>query len=175
MKQGICHAMASLGLVLAVSSCTDLPVVPRNTSGDPTPGATTKPGTDTPGQPAAAVARLVVSPTTVEINAPYSLGGYQSGTDAAPSDYEVAGYPTTAQLFVAYLAESGEGTEPAPLLWATSNPELVMVDGNGWIRSVDPGVSGTATVTVHLQSNPDIKASTLVTVRNDGKLVVELK
>ncbi|MNR88647.1 hypothetical protein D3C86_363400 [compost metagenome] len=174
MKQGIRQAMASLGLILAVSSCTDLPVVPKNTAGDPTPGATNNPGTGTPVQ-AAAVARLVVTPTTVEINAPYSLGGYQSETEAGPSAHEVAGYPTTAQLFVAYLAESGEGTEPAPLRWVTSNPELVMVDDHGWIRAVDPGVSGTASVTVQLRSNPDIQASTTVTVRNDGKLVVELK
>jgi len=175
MKQGIRRVMASLGLLLAVSSCTDLPVVPKNTSGDPAPGASTSPGTVTAEQPPAAVARLVVTPTSVEINAPYSLGGHQSETEAGPSQHEIAGYPTTAQLFVSFQAESGKSTEPAPLLWATSNPELVMVDGNGWIRAVDPGVSGTATVTVHLRSNPEIQASTVVTVRNDGKLVVELK
>lgn len=176
MTQGTRRIMASLGLVLAVSSCTDLPVVPSRTStGDPAPGATANPGTGTPGQSAAAVDRLVLTPTTVELNAPYSLGGYQSDTEAGPSEHEVAGYPTMAQLFVSFLAKSGEGTEPAPLLWATSDASLVMVDGNGWIRAVDPGVSGTASVTVHLRSNPEIQASTTVTVRNDGKLVVELK
>lgn len=175
MKQGLRQVLASLGLLLALSSCTDLPVAPgRNTSGDPAPGATTDPGT--PAQPAAPpVAQLVVSPTAVEINAPYSLGGYQSDTGAGPSEVESAGFPTTAQVLVSFLAESGEGTEPAPLLWRTSNPGLVMVDENGWIRAVDPGVSGTATVTVQLRGNPQIQATTAVTVRNDGKLVVELK
>ena len=175
MKQGIRRVAASLGLLLAVSSCTDLPVVPRDSAGDPAPGASANPSTGAPAQPAAPVARLTVTPTAVEINAPYSLGGYQSGTEMGPSEHEAAGYPTTAQIVVSFLAESGEGTDAAPLVWATSDAGLVMVDGNGWIRAVDPGVSGTATVTVHLRSKPDISASTTVTVRNDGKLVVELK
>ena len=173
MKQGIRRVAASFGLLLAVSSCTDLPVSPgRNSEGEPAPGASSGPG----AQPAApAVARLTVNPTAVEINAPYSLGGYQSETQMGPAHVEAAGYPTMAQIVVSFLAESGNRTDAAPLLWNSSDPGLVMVDGNGWIRAVDPGVSGTATVTVQLRNNPDISATTTVTVHNDGKLVVELK
>lgn len=173
MKQGIRQVAASIGLLLAVSSCTDLPVSPgRSTAGDPAPGASSGPGV----QPAAPpVARLTVNPTAVEINAPYSLGGYQSETQMGPAHVEAAGYPTMAQIVVSFLAESGNRTDATPLLWNSSDPGLVMVDGNGWIRAVDPGVSGTATVTVQLRNNPDISATTTVTVHNDGKLVVELK
>lgn len=177
MKQGIRRVAASFGLLLAVSSCTDLPVSPgRGTGGDPAPGASSDPSTGGPAQPAAPpVARLTVNPTAVEINAPYSLGGYQSETQMGPAHVEAAGYPTTAQIVVSFLAESGNRTDAAPLLWTTSDAGLVMVDGNGWIRAVDPGVSGTASVTVQLRNNPDISATTTVTVHNDGKLVVELK
>lgn len=167
MKQGIRRGLASLGLLLAVSSCADLPVAPsKNSSGEPV--------TKAPAAAAPPVARIVLAPDAVEINAPYALGGYQSETEAEPSQHEVAGFPTTAQLFVSFLAESGEATKPAPLIWKSSDTGLVVVDAQGWIRAVDPGVAGTATVTAHLAGDSEIKASTTVTVRNDGKLVVEL-
>lgn len=174
MKQGMRRGVASLGLLFALASCTDLPVAPsRDTSGNPSNGASADPGT--PPAPVVEVASLVLTPATVEINAPYSLGGYQSGTSAEPSEFEVAGYPTTAQLFVDFLAKSGEPAPEAELVWSTTNPALVMVDADGWIRSVDPGLSGMATVTAQLKSNRQIKASTTVMVRNDGKLVLELQ
>lgn len=169
MKQGMRRGVASLGLLFTLASCTDLPVAPsRDTAGKPSDGAPAD------QNPTAAIASLVLTPATVEINAPYSLGGYQSGTSAEPSEFEIAGYPTTAQLFVDFLTESGTPATPAELVWSTTNPALVMVDADGWIRSVDPGLSGTATVTAQLKSNRQIQASTAVTVRNDGKLVIEL-
>lgn len=162
---------AYLGVVLAVAGCTSLQQSPITTSGSGTAAATTS------VQPAAAprIASLTLDPTSLQLNAPYSYGSYQSETDTSLGDRDVAGYPTTARLWATFLDGEGKPTVPADIDWMSSNPELVMVDQTGWIHSLDPGTSGTITITARLKSDPTILATASVELRNDGKLSLELK
>ncbi len=180
MKQGMRRGMASLGLLLAITSCTDPPVVPgRGTSGDPVGTPPTGPGAVTPDDPGARVASIAVTPEAVEINAPHyesdssDIGAPSS--DGSDLEHESAGFPTTALLAVTFRTESGEIASPAELLWTSSNPQLVTVDDYGWVQASDTDVSGVATVTARLKRNPLVSASATVTVRNDGMLAIELK
>lgn len=177
--------MASVCILLALAGCvTTVAPTGKTISGDTATGsvaaspAPNAPGVEGTVQPTPAprpITRLQVIPSSLEINAPYSYGGYQSETQAGLSQQEVAGYPTTGQLFVSFLAEDGEPVAPAELVWTSSNPEFLVVDSNGWVRSVDPGAFGMGLVTVRLKHDPRISATASVTVRNDGKLHLELE
>ncbi|HEY9857597.1 MAG TPA: hypothetical protein V6D05_17765 [Stenomitos sp.] len=160
---------AYLGLLLAVAGCTALQQPPIATGGSSTgpaaPAATTAPK----------VASLAIEPTNIELNAPYSYGSYQSETEVGLPDRDVAGYPTTAKLWPTFLDSEGKRIPTADVDWISSNPELVMVDQTGWLRSVDPGTSGTLVITARLKSDPTILATASVVLRNDGKLSLELK
>ncbi len=176
MIRKIPRRMALIGLLVAVAGCTALQQNPLGTSGTGTTGTgTTSVQSQATPTPAPKVASLALDPTSVELNAPYSYGGYQSETEAALSEREVAGYPTTARLWPSFMDEAGNRTAATDLDWISSNPELVAVDHTGWIRSVDPGTSGTILITARLKSDPTIVATTSVVLRNDGKLSLELK
>jgi hypothetical protein len=176
--------MASLGLLLTVSSCTDLPVAPgRNSTGNPEPGATSAPGTG-PGSavdPAAAVASIAVTPEALEISAPHYTDEHELSDVLSPSsdgstlEHESAGFPTAALLAVTFKNEAGEVAPPADILWSSSNPQLVSVDEHGWVYAADTEVGGVATISARLRSKPQVSASATVTVRNDGLVAIELK
>lgn len=170
--------MALLGALVAIAGCTALqqvPIGPSSTGIGTTTGTTSGPTQQANTIAAPAVASLALEPATVELNAPYSYGGYQSETTAELSEREVAGYPTIARLWLTFLDSAGKRTAAADIDWASSQPELVSVDRDGWIRSVDPGTSGLITITARLKSDPTISATTSVVLRNDGKLSLELK
>lgn len=171
MLREIPRRMALLGALMAIAGCTALQQVPLDTPG--TSGSAS--GSPQVVPAAAKVASLALEPANVELNAPYSYGGHQSETEAGLSEREVAGYPTIAKLWLTFLDSEGKRTAAADIEWASSHPELVAVDRDGWIRSVDPGTSGTIAITARLKSDPTIGATTSVVLRNDGKLSLELK
>lgn len=111
----------------------------------------------------------------MDINAPYSFGGGQSQTNAGLSEQPAAGFLTSAQLGVSFLDATHQAAAPTDVVWTTSNPALVTVDGTGLIRSVDPGTSGTVVITVSLKKNPQVSATASVTLHDDGKLALELQ
>lgn len=169
--------MALLGVLVAVAGCTTLQQSPLGTTGTLTTGTTGSASSSIAVAPVQApkVAKLNLMPEAIELNAPYSYGGYQSETEAGLSEREAAGYPTNAKLSLTFLDSEGKRTLPAEIDWHSSNPALVAVDSTGWIRSVDPGTSGTATIHARLKSDPTIEATASVLIRNDGKLSLELK
>jgi hypothetical protein len=183
-KQGMRWGASALGLLFVVTSCSDLPMAPsRNTSGTPSSGATTSP-TEPPApvEPVAVmIASIAITPSSVEISAPhYTEEGEMPDQNSPNSDgsdleHESAGFPTSALLSVTFRTEAGEIAPPQDLLWSTSNSQLLSVDETGWVQAIDPEVSGSATVTARLRSNPQVSASTTVVVRNDGLLAIELK
>lgn len=178
MKQGIRQAMATLGLLLAVSSCTDLPAAPgRGSTGDPAPGESTPPASEAP----AAVASIALSPETLELNTPHYTAESEMpdmlgpNSDGTTLEHESANFPTSALLAVTFRTAAGEVAPPAELGWISSNPQVAWVDEVGRVQAADTEVGGVATVTAFLRHNPQIRASVTVTVRNDGQLAVELK
>lgn len=172
------HRSALLVALLAVAGCTSLQqplVTTGDASGTGTGTASATASLPVAAAPAPKVASLAITPDSLELNAPYSYGGYQSETDASLSEKEVAGYPTTGRLWPIFLDAEGQRIPPAEIDWMSSNPELVMVDATGWVRSVDPGTSGMITITLRLKADPTILATASVVLRNDGKLSLELK
>lgn len=176
MFRNVPRRTALIGVLMAVAGCTALQQTPLGPTGTSTgtTGSSTSPASAT-ASVAPKVASVALEPTSLELNAPYSYGGYQSETDASLSEQEVAGYPTTARLWPTFLDGEGKRLPSADLDWMSSNPELVMVDPTGWVRSVDPGTSGTITITARLKADPTILATASVVLRNDGKLSLELK
>ncbi|GEM_PF-1914465 len=179
MKQGFLRGSASLALLFAVVSCSDLPTVPsRDSSGEPVVGASAAPN---PAAPIVKVASIVVSPSTLEINAPHFTSENEKpdlqapDSDASNLEHESAGFPSAALLTVAFLSESGEPLAPGVLHWSSSNPQLLSVDEDGWVQAIDTEVGGVVTVTARLKGNPGVSASSTVTVRNDGMLAIDLK
>ena len=182
MKQGIRRGLASLGVLLAVSSCTEIPVVPsRNSAGNPDPVATAAPPAEAPVDPATLVASLALSPETLELNSPHYTDETEMSDLSSPNsdgtflEHESANFPTSALLAVAFRAAAGGPTPPAELVWISSNPQVAWVDEFGRVHAADTEVGGVATVTAFLRHNPQIRASVTVTVRNDGQLAIELK
>jgi hypothetical protein len=169
---GLHRGLLAGGLLLAIAGCV-------STSGAPTPLLSS---VATGSAPVASVsvaplpiAAMAVTTASVSLNAPYSYGGYQAVSNGYVPVQEAAGYPTAALLTLSFTNSAGSAAAPADVWWTSSNPELVVVDANGWVRTVDPGTWGTATVTATLKSNPQISASASVTVTNDGKLQLEVK
>lgn len=172
MFRNLPRRAALLGVLLALAGCPGQ-LGTAGIGGDST--GTASSSVQPNGSAASKVANLTLDPTNIELNAPYSYGGYQSETDAALSEREVAGYPTSARLLPTFLGSDGKRTAAAELDWLSSHPELVAVDQSGWIRSVDPGTSGNITIIARLKSDPTISATASVVLRNDGKLSLELK
>ncbi len=181
MRQGIRRGMASLGLLLVLPSCTDLPVAPgRDAAGDPKPSSSSAPAAGAI-DPAATVASIAVTPEALEISAPHYTESDELSDVLSPSsdgsklEHESAGFPTAALLAVTFKNDAGQVAAPAEILWSSSNPQLVSVDEHGWVYAADTEVGGVATITARLRSKPQVSASASVTVRNDGVLAIELK
>lgn len=192
MKQGILRGVASLSLLLAITSCTDVPVAPRNTTGETpteTPssggGTVTNPGsgtTDPQVQPVVqAVASITIAPGNIEISAPHHTPATEEPDNAVPLsdgtqiEHESAGFPSSALLTPTFKTASGETVPAVELYWSSSNPQLATVDEYGFVQAQDTEVSGSVTITARLKSNPLVFATASVTVRNDGVLAIELK
>jgi len=196
--QGTLRQSVLGGLVLVCVACTSAPPAPtgstgvNGTSGDtglttttPAPVASKTPTpNDDPSTQASSVPYTVTPvnviglslPTApIELNAPYSYGSFQSNTTNSMNGTETANFPTSIQLVPTVTTDTGSAPNWGDLIWVSSNPELVMVDQNGWVHTTDPGAVGTATISVMARMNLNLKASVPVVVRNDGKLQLEIR
>ena len=158
MKQGFLRVTAASCLLIALGGC---PATSSPKGQETMPSATT-----------AAVTSLALTPSSIDLNAPYTLGASGSQVTNSPGFTQVAGFPTTGQFAVSGTG----GTVSAPdVVWTSSAPDLVTVDGNGVVQSVNSGTSGTVTITATLQGNPRVSATASVNLVNDGKASLVLE
>ena len=158
MKQGFLRAVAASCLLIALGGC---PATSSNSKGSAQPTTAT------------ALTSLAISPSSIDLNAPYSLGASGSQvTSSNPGSTQVAGFPTTGQFTV---SGTGATVSASEVIWTSSAPDLVTVDGNGVVQSVNSGTSGTVTITATLQSNPQISATASVNLVNDGNASLVLQ
>ncbi len=158
MKQGFLRVTAASCLLIALGGCpaTSAPK-----------GQETNQPTTTP-----AVTSLAINPSSIDLNAPYSLDASGSQVTSRPGSTQVAGYPTTGQFTV---SETGGAVPTSDVVWTSSAPDLVVVDGNGVVQSVNSGTSGAVTITATLQGNPRVSATASVNLSNDGKASLVLE
>ena len=159
MKQGFLRVTAASCLLIALGGC------PATSA--PKGQETNQPTTTTP-----AVTSLAINPSSIDLNAPYSLDASGSQVTSSPGSTQVAGYPTTGQFTV---SETGATVSTSDVVWTSSAPDLVTVDGNGVVQSVNSGTSGAVTITATLQGNPRVSATASVNLSNDGKASLVLE
>lgn len=163
--QNVLRGLASCGLLLALGGC------PGPATDAVPPGPSVATATASVG-----FTGLALSPTSVVINAPYTYGGYPTNglANSTALAGQAAGYPTAALFSGKFSGDGGRDATGSELIWTSSNPEIVTVDDQGMVRSVDVGTSGTVTITARSKSQPNLTATASVVLNNDGKLALEL-
>ncbi|MBM3268228.1 MAG: hypothetical protein FJZ01_11325 [Candidatus Sericytochromatia bacterium] len=169
------RAVVCIALAQAATGCPGAPGA--SVAGAPRPAQTPTPGAASASvgvSPAATPIpqTLAITPEAVDLNAPYDNLGNASANQTSAAQLS-AGYPTGAKL----LVKDGAGrlVPFGELEWTSSEPGVAVVQGENWVRAVDPGSKGTALLTARLRTNGEILATASATVRPDGRIEAEIK
>lgn len=97
---------------------------------------------------------------TLNVTDPYKVKGIRITRDAL--DLKVGeGSVASGVSFLPATAKTAE-------TWSSSDPEIAVIDGTGWVKGISPGK---CTITVSCSTDPAIKAEIAVTVTADTTVI----